>query len=88
MQRKIDDILDDGRCPVCNDLHGDWTPYYDPENNESGTFCPTCDTHFIDVDADIEECNYQSNSLSSVPEMPNPLKQPAPPWGRKADEQY
>lgn len=46
----IDDILDDGSCPVCGVLHGNWTPYNCPEEEHLGTVCPSCDTHFVDVD--------------------------------------
>ncbi len=54
----INDIPDSGECPVCVTNHNNWMPYIDPDNKELGTICPTCDTHFIDVDASRAEFEY------------------------------
>ena len=51
----IEDILEDGKCPICDLSIGQWIPFNDPENKELGTFCSSCNTCFIDVENSREE---------------------------------
>lgn len=53
-----EDILADGSCPVCGEIHCDWTPYMSPEDNEIGSLCPICYTHFVDIDNHTGSCEY------------------------------
>ncbi len=41
-----------GKCPLCNAQQ--WYAYYDPEEDESGTLCENCDTHYPKTESMID----------------------------------
>ncbi len=51
----INEILENGECPICGFPASCQMSFNNPENEQLGIFCPGCGTDFIDVESSREE---------------------------------